>query len=463
MPMRSPAAAPAPAPRGWFLRPRRAVRAVAVVAFGAVALGWMGAVIATEPLAAHAPDRVGPTSRPAPGSSFPATLSGARLFDDLVTLRPARDLVAYDVNVPFWSDGAMKFRWARLPPGRAATLTRDGAWELPPGTMLVKHFELPAGSDGAHGARLRRLETRVLVVRWGGVVDGATYRWRADHSDADRVDEATRQLLDEGGGGGTQVWQYLAPADCRTCHTPQAGGPLGITSAQLNREGPVVYGPGENQIVAWRRRGLLAGGDAPHALPRFPRLDDPAVPVETRARAWLDANCSHCHRPGGAPTELDLRFATPLAQQGLVNARPRIDLGIDGARAIAPNDAWRSVVLSRVEVLDGNRMPPLAHDRVDAQGQALLREWVASLPGPPVLGPPTIVTVDGRTTVPVTVDVRHPDGSATLRYTLDGSVPTRSSPAYAGPIALARPATVRARAFRDGHTRSIVVQQTFSR
>jgi hypothetical protein len=147
----------------------------------------------------------------------------------------------------------------------------------------------------------------------------------------------------------------------------------------------------------------------------------------------------------------------------LINARPRIDLGLDGARAIAPNDPWRSVVLHRIEVLDGNRMPPLAHDRIDEQGRALLREWIASLSGPPVLAPPTIAARDGRSTVPVTVEIRHPDRGATLRYTLDGSAPTRMSPAYTGPILLERPTTLRARAYRDGHTRSITAQQTFAR
>lgn len=44
---------------------------------------------------------------------------------------------------------------------------------------------------------------------------------------------------------------------------------------------------------------------------------------------------------------------------------------------------------------------------------------------------------------------------------LDGSAPDLSSPIYQGPLELKGPATVRARAYRAGHTRSIAVHETF--
>jgi len=57
--------------------------------------------------------------------------------------------------------------------------------------------------------------------------------------------------------------------------------------------------------------------------------------------------------------------------------------------------------------------------------------------------------------------LRHPDPAAVVRYTLDGSAPTPSSPVYAGPLDLKESATVPARGFRPGHTPSIPVQETF--
>jgi uncharacterized repeat protein (TIGR03806 family) len=397
------------------------------------------------------------------GDALPPTLSATALFADLAALRPAADVVAYELNVPFWSDGAAKMRWVRLPPGTQIHTRADGTWSLPPGTTFVKHFEIATGA--AKPQARKRLETRVLVVSADGTVDGATYRWRADASDAEIVHARAEDRLEVRSSDATtvtQVWHYMPGADCRTCHTPQAGGVLGINPEQLNRD-VSTDGASRNQLSLWRELGLLAGDPDPAIRAPLPALDDAAIPIEQRARAWLAVNCAQCHTPGGAPTEFDLRYATPLARTGLINGRARINLGIDNARAIAPKDPWRSMILRRMETLDGNRMPPLAHERVDERGRDLLRAWIASLPGAPVLAPPVLATGAGAARVPLTVTIAHPDPAITIRYTIDGSAPISSSPAYEGPIRLEKPATLRARAFRDGHTRSIVAQRTFGR
>jgi len=64
--------------------------------------------------------------------------------------------------------------------------------------------------------------------------------------------------------------------------------------------------------------------------------------------------------------------------------------GIDGARAIAPHDIWRSIIYMRMNRLDGTRMPPLAHSELDREGLALLRQWIENLPGLAVLPPPDV-------------------------------------------------------------------------
>ncbi len=48
-------------------------------------------------------------------------------------------------------------------------------------------------------------------------------------------------------------------------------------------------------------------------------------------------------------------------------------------------------------------MPPLAHNRIDIQGMNLLRQWIESLPGPPVLPPPTFSLRGGNYDRPVEV------------------------------------------------------------
>ncbi len=48
-----------------------------------------------------------------------------------------------------------------------------------------------------------------------------------------------------------------------------------------------------------------------------------------------------------------------------------------------------------------------------------------------------------------------------MHYTLDGSAPGEQDPRYEQPLEITGPAILRARAYREGYTRSIAVQQTF--
>ena len=68
-------------------------------------------------------------------------------------------------------------------------------------------------------------------------------------------------------------------------------------------------------------------------------------------------------------------------------------------------------------------------------------------------------TFVGQTTVVLT----SPTPGATIRYTLDGHVPSPESPAYAGPIPLSESATVRARAFAPGRDDRFVASATFTK
>jgi mono/diheme cytochrome c family protein len=204
----------------------------------------------------------------------------------------------------------------------------------------------------------------------------------------------------------------------------------------------------------------LRDGDRP-GYARLAAPEDQSRSIEDRARSYLDVNCAQCHRPGGTVAYFDARYDTPLPQQNLVNGTVLIDEGIDRARVIAPNDIWRSIAFMRVSTLEATKMPPLAHETLDERGLALLRQWIASLPGPAVLTPPTCLPTGGKFGSPVSVTLTHPEPGTIIRYTLDGSVPTSTDPVYGGPIRLSEPTTIRAKAFKPGFTRSITVQATF--
>jgi hypothetical protein len=62
---------------------------------------------------------------------------------------------------------------------------------------------------------------------------------------------------------------------------------------------------------------------------------------------------------------------------------------------------------------------------------------------------------------PVEISLTEREPGADIRYTLDGSVPGPSDMRYEKPIKLTDPVVVRARAYKDGFTRSITTQQVF--
>jgi glucose/arabinose dehydrogenase len=307
----------------------------------------------------------------------PLKLSQTKLFSNLQQLTPAKGLTPYEINAPLWSDGSQKRRFMGLP-GKPAEYTDQGAWDLPAGSVLVKHFELPL--DERKPEQLHRLETRVLVVEDGRVY-GATYRWRADQSDADLLLEHQEEQLEIIGADGTprvQTHVYPSPSECLRCHDPAAGEALGIQTAQLNREVN-----GRPQLEALFEAGLLTGlpKGGSDSLPKLAGLGDMDTPAEDRVRSYLHANCSFCH--GTRKIEAaawDARITTPLAEAHILDGEVLGREGDDSLRVVAPGAPERSWLLQRVASEDRNqRMPPLGSTRPDAAFVELLTAWIASL------------------------------------------------------------------------------------
>ncbi len=396
--------------------------------------------------------------------AMPKLLSQTGAFTDLRTLTPTPGLLPYDLVLAFWSDGAAKMRLAAIPAGKVAFSAND-EWKFPPGTVFVKTFELPL--DATHPQRMRRLETRLLVLDRNGGVYGVTYKWRADLGDADLLPAGMDEdigIRDASGREHTQTWHYPSREDCLACHNAHTAGQLGPKTRQLNRDLRYPDGVTENQLRHWNRYGLFepALDEATIAtLPTLARPDDLARSLEDRARSYLDANCAQCHRPGGTVANFDARYETPLDQQHLIDGPVLIDQGVDRARVISPHDPWRSIMLMRVDTNDDRRMPPLARKTIDVKGAALLRQWIESLPGRDVLAPPSMLPAGGSFKGPVTVSLSSSDAGAQIRYTLDGSAPGTSDPLYQQPIHIEGPAVLRARAYKDGLTRSVIAQQTY--
>jgi uncharacterized repeat protein (TIGR03806 family) len=308
------------------------------------------------------------------GAPFPEKLSQTGIFTDVANLVVQPGIVEYDVNAPLWSDNAHKRRFVAAA-GGALGFATDDHWSFPRDTVLVKHFELEM-VFGDPTSR-RRLETRVLVHEADGWA-GYTYRWNAAQTDADLLlGSATEQftIRNLSGQQWQQTWYYPSRVDCLRCHTPAAGGILGVRTAQLNRRGPA----GTNQIDAWRRLGL-ARGVIGTSWPALPDPYDRTAPLAARARSYLDANCAGCHRPGGPGTGMDMRFTTPDGLMNLIGVPPAYGtLGLVNAQRIHKGVKESSVLWERMRRKDEHRMPPLATSLVDEVAVQVVGDWIDRL------------------------------------------------------------------------------------
>lgn len=401
---------------------------------------------------------------PRADGKIPPLLSQTGVFSDTRHLIPVTTLIPYELVVAFWSDGAAKMRWIAIP-NRKIKFSATGAWVFPAGTVFVKNFEL--STDATNPAVKRRLETRLLVRDSAGGVYGVTYKWRPDESDADLLTTSVTEdipITTASGAVQHQTWYYPSRKDCLTCHTAGAGGVLGVKTRQMNHDFTYPSGEMDNELRAWNRVGLFEPALKDSDIPSFPTLaasDDTSRSLEDRARSYLDANCSHCHHPGGTVAYFDARYTTPLAQQGLINGPVLLDQGIDRPRIISPHDIWRSIAFMRVNTNGDIRMPPLARETIDQQGVALLGQWIRSLPGRPVLDPPTLSRAGGTYDAPIEVSLQDSQPGADIRYTVDGSEPEASDPRYEKPIQISDATVLRAKAFKDGFTRSVTSQEVY--
>ena len=318
-----------------------------------------------------------------------ATLSEYGFFSGkLADLAPAAGVVPYDVNSPLWSDGAGKARFIVLPDGQKADFDEGEEWAFPDGTILIKSFFFPLDRRDPEGAR-RHIETR-LLIRDSKVAEGwtaHTYFWNDEQTEASRTIAGKKVIIDSIDEGGNDVSQtYLVPNtnQCKSCHVrDDVYEVLGVTTHQVNRE-VTVGGEVRSQLDYLAERGVFSAPLPPSSgLVAFP---DPsgAAPLEDRARAYLHANCSHCHRPGGGggssglvllaweenPTKLGLCKGAVAAGSGT------------GAHLfdVVPGKPEESIMIYRMSSTDPEiKMPEIPNLLPDEQGVALISAWIQSL------------------------------------------------------------------------------------
>jgi len=345
--------------------------------------------------------------------AFPVRLRDTGLFTSLQPLIPAPGLIPYTVNAPQWSDGAVAQRYIGLPGAGRITFSPSAAWQFPEGTVLVKTLTLPA-TPGAHGTA-RHLETQILTLQ-SGQWHGYTYVWNDEQTAAELAPaeggDRTFSVDDPAAlqGKRRRTWHLVSRSECMVCHSRAAGFVLGPRTAQMNRDDfqPAARPRPPRNSSHTRARAVRASYDVrrdtpqsdnqlrrldhwkvftkplsqpPEKLPRLANPYDEDANLTDRARAYLQANCAHCHVvAGGGNAKITLSVETPLEKMELVGGRPlHADFGIPGAMLIAPGDPDRSILYQRISRRGNGQMPPLGTRQVDQRAVRLIRQWIEQI------------------------------------------------------------------------------------
>lgn len=316
-------------------------------------------------------------------TTFPAKLSDTGLFADLSDLSLNPGIERYDINLPFWSDYAIKSRWFMLPNDTDTFgYVQDGNWSLPQGALFIKHFdyELTRGTP----ATKKRLETRLLMINATGSY-GVSYRWNDAGTEAFLVADGGEDFdmnVIIGGSPTVQHWRIPSRSECLACHTPQGGHGLSFETRQLNRPGTLGDMSG-NYLQLLAGAGYLSNAPTQyHTLPKYAPPSDTTQTLETRARSWLAVNCSYCHQSGGTGIgAFDLRPELSLTQSTMIDAHVG-NVQAAHHKALVRGDATASVIWNRLSASGGyTRMPPLATAVVDPDGVQVVQDWIASMTG----------------------------------------------------------------------------------
>lgn len=320
-------------------------------------------------------------------------LSDFRLFGNMNNhggnLSPVSGSLAYELVSPLFSDYALKFRTIRLPGDEAAIYDEKNIFDLPVGTVITKTFAFP-DDFRAPQKKIRLYETRLLIRQGDGWL-ALPYVWN---------DEQTEAILAPAGktipvafvdtAGKTVRFNYTVPAknQCGSCHQVYENGeqiikPIGIKARHLNRDIDDA-GVTKNQLAHWVSLKMLdAAGD-----PKIKSADyhDAALPVDKRARAYLDINCAHCHTSTGSAgidskLELDV-YTTDKDKLGYCKIPGSAGKGGGGLKFdIVPGSPEKSILYYRTATDEsGAMMPQIGRALVHKEGAQIIYDWLKGMP-----------------------------------------------------------------------------------
>jgi uncharacterized repeat protein (TIGR03806 family) len=302
---------------------------------------------------------------------------------DIKKLEPAEGVTPYTLNSPLFSNYAEKLRFLRLPPGERAVYNDSVVFDFPVGTVFIKNFYFPNDFRRHDGAR-KIIETR-LLVRLASGWEAWPYIWNDEQTDAVYDPAGETKIVSYNDKSGRKITTpYAIPNknQCKGCHIRnQEMLPLGPSARQLN--GDFKYENGNhNQLEYWKNAKLIEGVSESSIAPRLAVWNDASSgDLNSRARAYLDVNCGHCHsRQGPANTSGLFLDITETDATHLGVNKPPVAAGRGAGELqfdIVPGQPQKSILVYRMKTNDpAIAMPEIGREQVHKEGLALIEEWI---------------------------------------------------------------------------------------
>ncbi len=307
---------------------------------------------------------------------------------------PAKGVLPYSLNTPLFTDYAEKLRFVKLPENQTVAYNATEVLDFPVGTTIIKTFYFPNDFRKSELGR-KLIETRLLIHEEDGW-KALDYVWNDEQTEAFlEVAGDTKEVSYVDANGKKKKHEYVIPNinQCKGCHNRnEKMSPIGPSARQLN--GVFQFSVGsfqsvvegiDNQLLNWKKIGILANLPAIETVPKTPIWNKPETgSLDLRARAWLDINCAHCHREGGPAQTSGLNLSiheTNPAAYGVLKTPVAAGRGSGNRKYdIVPSKPDESIIVYRIESTDpGVMMPEVGRKTMHKEGLELIKEWIREM------------------------------------------------------------------------------------
>ncbi|MFK7832801.1 MAG: hypothetical protein AB8B52_05975 [Winogradskyella sp.] len=289
------------------------------------------------------------------------TLSEINLFvGNLKDLQITPYGFEYKLSTPLFTDYAHKQRTIALPEGTSMEFDGDGLPIFPENTVIAKTFFYNFDErDLSLGRQI--IETRLLILI-NGTWETGDYKWNESQTEAVLdLEGSTLPItwVDAEGISNSITYKIPSNTDCFTCHSNNnVMRPIGPKLRTMNFDIN-----GVNQLEQFIANQHLTGLASSSFVRNLPNWEDTSLPLEMRARAYMDINCAHCHITGGTcddESTLNFAFETTLEDTNIASQTFLMDYRINALE-------------------DGIRMPFIGTSILHTEGVALINEYLATL------------------------------------------------------------------------------------